>query len=407
MEEATFRREVRRWLDAHVPRREPSAEPSPLLTTTTAADLPKARRLQGALFEAGLAGISWPKEHGGRGGTLVEEVIFQQEAARYELPVEFFVIGAALVGPTVIVHGTPAQQQRYLLPILRGDEVWCQLFSEPAAGSDLAGLTTRAVRDGDEWVVSGQKVWNSGAQWSDWGILPARTDPTQPKHKGISYFLVDMHAPGVTVRPLRQISGRSHFCEVFLDDVRVPMSQLVGQVNGGWSVTQTTLMNERMMMGRGRAASIEPSQLITLARSRRRNGHVASLDPVLRQRIIDVHIRSELLRFLGYRSLTSLKKGAAPGPEGSIGKLFLGQLARRANDLALAVLGAEAMVADGSSIGGAWQESFLSGPMLRIAGGTDEIQRNIIAERVLGLPREHDEGRTSPFSERPRPTEAR
>jgi alkylation response protein AidB-like acyl-CoA dehydrogenase len=325
-------------------------------------------------------------------------MIFQQEAARYELRTEIFLVGLALAGPTLIAHGTADQQERFLAPMLGGDEVWCQLFSEPGAGSDLAGMHTRAVRDGDEWVVSGQKVWNSGAQYCDWGILPVRTDPSQPKHRGISYFVVDMRTSGITVCPLQQISGHSHFCEVFFDEVRIPVHQMVGDLNDGWSVTQTTLMNERMMIG---ASSnwIDPGPLINLARSCYRDGAPASEDPIIRQRLVDIYIRGEIMRFMQYRTLTALRKGSPPGPEGSIGKLSLGQLLRRAGDLALELVGPEGMLADTSApSGGAWQVAFLSAPGLRIAGGTDEIQRNIIGERILELPREHDTGRTVPFA---------
>jgi acyl-CoA dehydrogenase len=395
--EAAFRDEVRGWLKANASPREMKDTPSALLTSSSADDLPEARRIQNALCEAKLTGITWPAAYGGRGGTVVDELIFHQEAARYHLPLEIFGVGIGLAGPTLIAHGTPEQQQRFLPPLLSGDEVWCQLFSEPGAGSDLAGMRTRAVRDGDEWVVSGQKVWNSGAHYSDWGILPVRTDPSLPKHKGITYFVVDMHTPGITIRPLHQISGHSHFCEVFLDEVRIPASQLLGGLNAGWGVTQTTLMSERVMIGTDGA---DQAPLIALARRSVRNGRPASEDLGIRQRLADIYIRSELLRFLQYRTLTALGTGAPPGPEGSIGKLSIGQLIRRVGDLALDLQGPHGTLQDASApSAGAWQEAFLTAPMLRIAGGTDEIQRNILGERVLGLPREPDPWRTQAFAD--------
>lgn len=395
--EAEFRDEVRSWLEANASPRGIQDTPSALLTSSSIDDLPEARRIQGALHKALLTGITWPIAAGGRGGSLMDRLIFQQEAAGYYLPVEIFAVGIGLAGPTIIAHGTPEQQKRFLPPMLEGVEVWCQLFSEPSAGSDLAGMRTRAARDGDEWVVSGQKVWNSGAHYSDWGILPVRTDSSLPKHRGISYFVVDMKSPGITVRPLRQNSGHSHFCEVFLDEVRIPAGQMLGDLNSGWGVTQTTLMSERVMIGTDAG---DQAPLLALARSSVRNGKPATQDPAIRQRLADIHIRSELMRFLQYRTLTALGSGAPPGPEGSIGKLIVGQLLRVVGDLALELQGPDGMLQDASARSdGAWQEAFLTAPMLRIAGGTDEIQRNILGERVLGLPREPDPWRTRAFAD--------
>ena len=396
--EAAFRLEARAWLEANARPSPRSDAPTAMFTSQGANDLPEAKRFQRALADARLAAITWPVEYGGRGGTVLEQVIFEEEAAGYEMPSSIFMVGMGLAGPTLIAHGTDAQKRRFLGPMLRGDEVWCQLFSEPGAGSDLAGMRTKAVRDGDVWVVTGQKVWNSGAQYSDWGIMPVRTDSDQPKHRGISYFLVDMATPGVTVRPLRQITGDSHFCEVFLDEVRVPAEHLVGELNGGWAVTQTTLMNERMMIGGG-GMGVDPHLLIQLARGASRGGAKASEDPVVRQALADIYIRSEIIRFLRFRSLTAMARGEIPGPEGSITKLALGQLLKRSGEVALELQGPGGALLDGSApAGGAWQLSFLAAPSIRIAGGTDEVQRNIIGERVLGLPREPDPNRALPFA---------
>jgi alkylation response protein AidB-like acyl-CoA dehydrogenase len=360
-------------------------------------DLPEAKRFQRMLADARLAAITWPAEYGGRGGTILEQVIFDEEASPYEVSTAIFLCATGLVGPTLIALGSEEQKQRYLGPMLRGDEVWCQLFSEPGAGSDLAGMRTRAERDGDSWVVNGQKVWNSGASYSDWGILPARTDPNQPKHRGITYFLLDMTSPGVAVRPLRQITGDAHFCEVFFDDVRIPGANVVGEVNGGWAVTQTTLMNERMAIGAD--LGIDPRWVIELARGLCRGDAVASADPIVRERLVDVYMRERLIQYLRNRAITALGRGEAPGPEGSIMKLALGQLYKRIGDLSLELLGPGGALVDGSApFEGAWQFAFLAAPSMRIAGGTDEIQRNIISERVLGLPREPDPQRGQPFS---------
>jgi alkylation response protein AidB-like acyl-CoA dehydrogenase len=396
--EAAFRKEARAWLEANARPAARTDAPRALFTSQGADDLPDAKRFQHTLAEARLAAITWPAMYGGRGGTVIEHVIFDEEAASYDIPSSIFMVGMGLAGPTIIAHGTPEQKERFLGPMLRGEEVWCQLFSEPGAGSDLAGMRTRAIRDGDTWVVNGQKVWNSGAQYSDWGILPVRTDPDQPKHRGISYFLVDMATPGITVRPLRQITGDAHFSEVFLDDVPIPAQNLLGELNGGWAVTQTTLMNERMMIGGG-DMGVDPALLVQLARGVLRDDRTASDDPVVRQKLADIHIGAEIIRFLRYRSLTALGKGEIPGPEGSITKLAMGQLLKRAGELALELQGPAGTLVDGSAPAeGAWQGSFLTAPSLRIAGGTDEIQRNIIGERVLGLPREPDPNHGAPFA---------
>src|SRR3954471_6111683 len=243
-EEIGFRAEVRAWLEANAPT---SAAPG----YGDRRHLEHAKAWQAVLADNGWACITWPVEYGGRGGTGTEAAIFADEQSALGINVGSFAVGIGMAGPTIIAHGTPEQKERFLRPLLRGEEVWCQLFSEPGAGSDLAGLATRAVRDGDEWVVTGQKVWTSGAHESDWGILLARTDPDQPKHRGITYFLVDMHAPGIEIRPLRQMTGASHFNEVFLTDVRIPHENVLGEVNGGWGVAMTTLANERVFIGGG------------------------------------------------------------------------------------------------------------------------------------------------------------
>ena len=244
-----------------------------------AEHIKRSRDWQHVLYEHGWAGITWPKEYGGRGGTAMQQAIFNEEQAQYGVSAGAFAIGIGMVAPTLMVHGTDAQKERYLDTMLRGEEIWCQLYSEPSAGSDLASLATRAVLDGDEYVVNGQKVWNTQAQFSDWGMMLARTDPDVPKHRGITYFLVDMHSPGIEVRPLRQINGVAHFNEVFLSDVRVPEENVLGEVNNGWRVAHTTLGNERAMIGAGQGGR-NADDVIDLARSRGRTS-----DPVIRQEL--------------------------------------------------------------------------------------------------------------------------
>jgi alkylation response protein AidB-like acyl-CoA dehydrogenase len=297
-----------------------------------------------------------------------------------------------MAGPTIIGHGTEEQQRRYLDPMLRGDEVWCQLFSEPGAGSDLASLATRAVRDGDHWIVNGQKVWTSGARQSERAILLARTNTDAPKHRGITFFVVDMDTPGIDVRPLRQINGGYHFNEVFLTDVAVPAANVIGAVDDGWRVAMTTLTNERHVIGSG-SGGLRAADVIELARRVGRAG-----DPVLRQQLVELHIRERLLRYLGYRTRTAVAAGRPLGPEASVAKLMNGKRGTDLADLAVIVAGADGMLAGDAALdAGRWADGFLSSRASRIGGGTDEVQRNVIAERVLGLPREPAVGRDAPF----------
>jgi alkylation response protein AidB-like acyl-CoA dehydrogenase len=297
-----------------------------------------------------------------------------------------------MAGPTIIAHGTDEQKQRWLPPLLRGEEVYCQLFSEPGAGSDLAGLACRAVRDGDEWIVNGQKVWTSGAVHSDLGILVARTDVDQPKHRGITYFIVDMHQPGFDIRPLRQMTGGAHFSEVFLSDVRVPHDNVLGELNGGWMVAMTTLSNERSAIGGGGTA-MGFERLLDLARQRGVTG-----DAVMRQGLAEAFTRFEILKFIGMRVRSAARAGRTPGGEANTMKLAYAQHLKKLGDLAMAIEGAGGMlIREDAPDGGAWQQQFLSAPSIRIAGGSDEVQRNIIGERVLGLPPEPRPDKGVPF----------
>lgn len=396
-EEAAFRAEARAWLEQHAPAK---GGPDDFSTGFLESTMPeeefhrRVKRWQELLVEHGWAGITWPKEYGGRGGTSMQNVIWGQEAGKYGVTVNNYAVGIGMAGPTILRHGTPEQKERFLRPMLRGDEVWCQLFSEPDAGSDLANIATRAVRDGDEFVVTGQKVWTSGAMDSDWGILLARTDPDVPKHKGITYFLVDMRTPGFDIRPLKQMTGSEHFSEVFMDEVRIPAEQVLGEVNGGWACAITTLSNERGLIA-GANKSSDTMALIELAKERG-----CTDDPVLRQALVDCWIMQQIQRFHGYRLQTALSKGVPPGPETSVMKLFAAEYLRRLGNASLAMLGPEGqLLAADAPAGTDWQARFLYAPAIRIAGGSNEVQRNIMAERVLGLPGDIRTDRDVPFRE--------
>jgi alkylation response protein AidB-like acyl-CoA dehydrogenase len=386
-----FRVRVRSFLEAH-------ADPAGTVRDDDEdATVARAKSFQGALADAGLAAITYPTELGGAGLDSEHQKVFDEESSGFELPSRQFMIGLGMCAPTLLEFGTEEQQRRYLPALLHGDAVWCQLFSEPGAGSDVASLQTRAERDGDEWVVNGQKVWTSGAHYSDYGLLVARTNPDLPKHRGISMFVVDMRLPGVTARPLRQIDGHAHFNEVFLDDVRLPADALVGDVDDGWRVAVAMLANERVAIGAGGSSQqMGGDGFVTLLDLAREHGCTG--DPVVRQELADVYARERILGLMGERIRSALVAGRAPGPEGSVAKLATATLGRRSADLAMAIAGAggQAWV---PGAGGEQAASVLFVPMLGIAGGTSEIQRNIIGERVLGLPKEPAVDRDVPFRE--------
>jgi alkylation response protein AidB-like acyl-CoA dehydrogenase len=388
-----FRLKVRSFLAEHASMRAARRGDDGTALEATAADLATQKAFQAALADSGLVGLTWPKPWG-RGLTAEHQGVFSEEAAGYELPTTTFVIGLGMVIPTMIEFGTDAQRERYVAKALRGEEIWSQLFSEPGAGSDVASLQMRAERDGDEWVLNGQKVWTTGAQVSDFGAVIARTSPDKPKHRGITMFIIDFKAPGVEVRPLRQMNGGSGFNEVFFTDARVPDASRIGDVDDGWRCAVAMLMNERVAIGSGgggRSAGVEP--LIELAR---RRGRLS--DVVVRQGIADVYIRTKILGYIGQRTRAALKAGRAPGPEGSVAKLAGALLARATSDLGIAIAGAggQAWMDPRDS---RWAFGVLSAPASRIAGGTDEVQRNIIGERVLGLPKEPQVDREIPFKE--------
>ncbi len=382
--EAQFRDEVRGWLVENHPGPEPEEGLDQIMAFR--------REWQSKLHAAGWAGISWPKEYGGRGATLIEQAIFVGEAARQEVPSPANVLGLAMGGPVVIAHGTDAQKQRYLEPILTAEEIWCQGFSEPESGSDLASLKTRAVKDGEDWVVSGQKVWTTFAQYAKWCMLVARTDPDAPKHKGLTYFLMDMEQEGVQVRPLVQITGEGEFNEIFIEEARIPDANVVGGVGNGWAVAITTLMNERAGLAFGAIAQIQNSlkRLASLAEEVPESGMRAAADSYFRQRIAQLYIEAETMRLNAYRGLTKTMQSGIPGPEGSLGKWQWADINQGIAELALDIEGAYAPLARGAEqaiANGGWQYGFLRSRANSIEGGTTDILKNIIAERVLGLPR--------------------
>ncbi len=361
-----------------------------------------AKQWQATLFDAGWACLGWPKEYGGRGAAPIERVIWSQEVSRYVTPDGFFVIGQGMCGPTLMAYANDEQKRHYLPALARGDDIWCQLFSEPVAGSDLAGIKTRAERVGDDWVLNGQKIWTSGAHYSDFGIIVTRTDPNVPKHKGLTMFFIDMKSPGIDIRPIKQINGDRAFNEVFFTDVRVPDSQRLGAVGAGWQVSLVTLMNERLAVGGSLATSVEP--LLELASTLKIDGKPALANPAVRERLAGWYAQLAGLKYTGFRMVSALSRGATPGPEASISKVVV---ARMNQDMANFALDLQSLggVLDSpklTAMQNQFQRQFMRSPANRIEGGSDEILRNIIAERVLGLPPDIRVDKDLPFSAVPK-----
>ncbi len=383
-EQAAFRAEVRAWLVEHLPWEYGQGLPPRFDDLTE--EVAFLRSWQASLAEGGWVGVAWPVEYGGRGASPAEHFILQEELARARAPEMVGRIGLNMAAPTLLAHGTAEQKARWLDRMRRAEDLWCQLFSEPGAGSDLAGLSTRAARVEGGWRVSGQKVWTSYAQFTDWGICLARTDPDAPKHRGISYLVVDMHAPGVEVRPLVQLTGESEFNEVFLDDVFVPDDQLVGPEHEGWRVANSTLSHERGTSPR--QLVIHMQLLEELLRLAQANG--AFDDRRLRGALAQAYVEIRLFQLHNLRSVSKLSRGEEPGPEGSALKLFWSEMSKRFHETAMAVVGDASPLwkgAEGNPGDGLWQRSWLYYQASSIFGGTNEIQRNVIGERVLGLPR--------------------
>jgi alkylation response protein AidB-like acyl-CoA dehydrogenase len=390
-EQQSFRDEVRSWLKKNLPKDWTSR-------VQAASDVPREeaydflRQWQRKMYEAGFVGLTWPKESGGRGLTFMEEMILQEEMALAKAPPVLNILAVGMAGPTINAYGTEEQKKRYPPKMLSCEEIWCQGYSEPNSGSDLAALQTRAVKDGESYVINGQKVWTSLAHIADWMMLLARTDPDAPKHKGITYFLLDMHAPGVTVKPLKQITGDAEFNEVYFDNVRIHESQILGGLNNGWAVGLTTLMYERLALGFGLQVRLRIALdgLVDLARRSSKNGTPATKDPVTRQKLAQLWIDTEVFKYTGARAITKLLKGELPGPEASTGKMMWVEGHQRLQEMAMELEGPSAQLTKGSRWAvenGLWQYGFLRSRANSIEGGTTEIQKNIIGERVLGLPK--------------------
>ncbi|HWE98535.1 MAG TPA: acyl-CoA dehydrogenase family protein [Caulobacteraceae bacterium] len=381
-EEAAYRAQVRAWLKANAP--PPGASRG---DPEDAAGMAGAKAWQRKKAEAGYAAITWPKDWGGGGGASWQSVIFGQEEAKLDTPGNPFAIGLGMCVPTIMTAGNDADKARFVKPAVLGEEIWCQLFSEPSGGSDAAAARTRAVMQGDEWVINGQKVWTSGAHYSDFGLLLARTDPDVPKHKGLTMFWIDMKAPGVEVRPIHQMSGASNFNEVYFTDLRIKDSQRVGPVGDGWRVAIITLMNERLSVGGGASGSSH-GRVLRLASELSTLVGPAVKDAALREKIADWYVQAEGLKFTTYRTMTALSRGQTPGPENSIAKLVSASLTQDMANAALDLEDQFGIISDPklAPLSAAFQAALMSAPGIRIAGGTDEIMRNIIAERVLGMP---------------------
>jgi alkylation response protein AidB-like acyl-CoA dehydrogenase len=400
--ESAFRAEARAWLDRTTTPRATQADhdAAPPLRDRLAA----AKSFQKKKQEAGFAAITLPRQYGGRGGSAIEQLIYLQEEANYENfeVVETFGVGLGMCIPTILQHGSAEHRERYVAAAIRGDEIWCQLFSEPAGGSDVAAARTSARRAGDDWVIDGQKIWTSGAHFSDFGIITTRTDPNAPKHRGMTVFIVDMRAAGVEVRPIRQMSNDSDFNEVFFNGVRIPDSSRLGQVNDGWNVALSTLMHERAGIG-GRSRDLGWRTLLRLASARTLDGVSASTDWRIAEKIVDAWLIEFGAQLLSARGQTALSRGQSPGPEQSILKMLKAPLLQQNAYIAMEILGESGLLTH-KALGDEWREiekAWTFGAGIRIAGGSDEILRNIVAERVLGLPPDIRIDKTVPFSEVP------
>jgi alkylation response protein AidB-like acyl-CoA dehydrogenase len=389
-QEATFRDELRAWLAANVP----ADWEARRLRDTMEHRFAFLRAWQKRVYDAGWAGVAWPKAYGGRGASLMEQVIFTQEMARAGAPPLANVLGLALIGPTVIQYGTEAQKKRYLANILSADEIWCQGFSEPNAGSDLASLRTSALLQDDHFLINGQKVWNSFGWVADWCALVTRSDPGSQKHKGLTYLLVDMKSPGVEVRPLRQMTGESEFSEVFFHDVRVPAANVLGAVGDGWNVALGTLAHERATLGVSVQVIMrrQLDRLVALAREMRRDGQTSADPALVGQKLAQAYVENEVLRLNHLRAISRIIQSGAPGPEGSILKIGWSETNQRFQAMAQEILGPYAQLTSGTDLAfdnGGWSHSYLRSRGNTIEAGTSEIQRNIVGQHVLGLPKSY------------------
>ena len=394
-EEARFRQEARSFLEQHAPAlagRAGTEEPE-------SDFLARAKAWQKLKQENGWACLNWPKAFGGRGATPMEMIIWNQEEARYNVPTQPFAIGLGMCGPVVMGFAGDEQRTAYLPKMASGEEIWCQLFSEPAGGSDVANLRTRAVQDGDEWVINGQKIWTSGAQYCDYGILLTRTDPSVPKHQGLTMFIVNMKAPGVEIRPIKQASGKSGFNEVYFTDVRIKDDHRLGAVGDGWKVSIVTLMNERLAVGS--ASGPDAKEMLALAQTLEVDDRPALENKAVRDRIATWHCEQSGLHFTKLRVQSAMSRGETPGPENSITKIVSANKLQGIGSYGMDLMDMGGILVDQDGQDDSFYGAWLSAPGLRIAGGTDEILRNIIAERVLGLPGDIRVDKSIPFTEVP------
>jgi len=400
-EEAEFRAGARAFLANHAKPRNPGDGMVYRAGNADPEFRQRAKAWQAKKAAAGYAGITWPREWGGRGGSPIEQVIYDQEEAKYAVPRGLFDIGLGMCIPTICTWGTQAHRDRFAGKALSGEEIWCQLFSEPAAGSDLAGLRTRAEPDGADWVINGQKIWTSGAHYCDFGVLVTRSDFSAPKHKGLTYFFLDMRSPGIEIRPIKQISGASHFNEVFFKDVRVPDSQRLGAVGEGWKVALTTLMNERYTISGRAGVGVEDA--FELARTLELDDGPAIANEAVRDKLADWYVASRGLKYTNFRTMTALSRGETPGPESSIGKLVNASNLQNIAAFVMDLMEQGGVICDPklAPVAAAFQLTLLTSPSSRIAGGSDEIMRNIIAERVLGLPPDVRIDKELPFNQLP------
>ena len=403
-QEAVFRAEAKAWIAANAPKQyEDELRKASLgrIQLRSANILEVAKAWQKKKADAGWAVPHWPKDYGGRGATPIERVIWQQEEGVFGKLGALFIIGHGMCGPTMMAYASEDQKRQYLPPLASGENIWCQLFSEPAGGSDVAGLRTRADKDGSDWIVNGQKIWTSGAHYSDYGILITRTDPNVAKHKGLTMFFLDMKSPGVEIKPIKQANGQSEFNEVYFTDVRIPDAQRLGAVNDGWNVSLTTLMNERMAIGANMATGVP--ELFEFCNDLMLEGGLAIDDRAVRSKLANWAVRASGLKYTSFRAISALSKGERPGPENSIGKLVAGSMLQDVATYAIDLQGAAGMLSgpDDADAAGKFQAMLLRSPATRVEGGTDEILRNIIAERVLGLPGDIRVDKDVPFNRIP------
>jgi alkylation response protein AidB-like acyl-CoA dehydrogenase len=401
LEEAKFRQEAREWLDANAPRGTDTTNKFKVGGGDEVKALCEAKDWQAKKADAGWVGIHWPKAFGGRELPPSYTVIYRMEEANYLVPRGYFEIGLGMCAPVMMSYATAGQVKQYLPPMMRGENVWCQLFSEPSAGSDVAGIRTSARRDGDQWVINGQKVWTSGAHFSDYGILVARHDAALPKHKGLTFFFLDMKSPGIEVRRIKSIPGRSNFCEVFFDNVRIPDAQRLGDVGQGWQVAVTTLMHERLAVGQASGTNFD--DIFALVRELELDGGPAIKDSLVRDKLADWYVRDRGLKYGQYRMLTKISRGEMPGPEASVTKVVSAAQVQHVASFAMELMDVAGIIDDPrlAPQSAAFQLSYLASPGYRIAGGSDEILRNIIAERVLGLPGDIRVDKDLPYNQLP------